>query len=195
MTLRVSGKNIALGEALRGQAQARVASALSKYIDGASYTGHVTVCKDGTGYRTDCVLHLSSGITIEAQGSAYDAQQSFTDAADKIEKRLKRHKSRLRGHANAQDKRADGIAMASYILEAPNEDSGEDLAAAAHPAVVAETKQTLHRLSVSDAVNELDLTGAPVLVFHHGASDRVNIVYRRHDGAIGWIDPPAPTAR
>jgi ribosomal subunit interface protein len=195
MTLRVSGKNMDIGDALRSQVQARIASALSKFIDGARYTGHVTVCKDGTGYRTDCVLHLSSGVTIEAQGDAYDAQQSFADAADKIEKRLKRHKSRLRGHNGGQDKRADGIAMASYILRAPDEDDEELGSEEAHPAVVAETTQSLHRLSVSDAVNELDLTGAPVVVFRHGGNDRVNVVYRRRDGMIGWIDPPAATGR
>lgn len=192
MTLRVSGKNMDIGEALRGQVEARVASALSKYIEGASYTGHVTVSKDGTGYKTDCILHLSSGVTIEAHGGAYDAQQSFSEAADKIEKRLKRHKSRLRGHGNGAAKRADGVAMASYILQSPDEDE-EALAEHAHPVVVAETTQNLHRLSVSDAVNELDLTGSQVVVFRHAGNDRVNVVYRRRDGTIGWIDPPAMT--
>ena len=95
MGLRVSGKNLDVGEALRGQVEARVASALGKYFDG-DYSGHVTVAKDGAGFRTECVLHLSSGVTLEASGAAHDAHASFEQTADRIEKRLRRYKRRLK---------------------------------------------------------------------------------------------------
>ena len=93
--LRVSGKNIDIGESLRAKVETRVAGALAKYFDG-SYSGHVTVAKDGTGFRTDCVLHLTSGITLEASGLAHDAYASFDQTAERIEKRLRRYKKRLK---------------------------------------------------------------------------------------------------
>src|SRR5689334_16224483 len=94
-SLRVSGQNMNIGEALRAQVEARVASALAKYFDG-SYTGHVTVAREGAGFRTDCVIHLTSGITIEASGAAHDAYASFDQSAERIERRLRRYKSRLK---------------------------------------------------------------------------------------------------
>jgi ribosomal subunit interface protein len=188
MALRVSGKNMDIGEALRSQVEARVASALSKYFDGR-YTGHVTVARDGTGFRTECVLHLPSGITLEASGAAHDAYASFDQTAARIEKRLRRYKRRLRDRQAAAGARPDGLDSAYTVLEAPSED--EDGEGEFHPVVIAETTTPLHRLSVSEAVLELDLTGAPAIVFLHAGTGRLNVVYRRHDGMIGWVDPPA----
>jgi ribosomal subunit interface protein len=192
MPLRVSGKNIDIGDSLRSKVESRVAGALAKYFDG-SYSGHVTVARDGSGYRTDCVLHLTSGITLEASGSAHDAHESFDRTADRIEKRLRRYKQRLKERSAASDGGAAGRPELAYaVLEAPGEDAPAD--GEYHPAVIAETTKPLNRLSVSDAVLELDMTGAPVLVFLHAGTGRLNVVYRRRDGAIGWIDPPAPQA-
>jgi ribosomal subunit interface protein len=187
MTLRVSGKNLDIGEVLRSQVEQRVADALAKYFDGG-YSGHVTVARDGAGFRTDCVLHLASGTTLEASGLAHDAYASFDRTADRIERRLRRYKQRLKDRAPGGSGRSAGVVEASYaVLESPDGtlEEGEY-----HAAVIAETTTALHRLSVSEAVIELDLTGAPVLVFLHAGSGRLNVVYRRHDGAIGWVDPP-----
>ncbi|WP_298957711.1 ribosome-associated translation inhibitor RaiA [uncultured Methylobacterium sp.] len=187
--LRVTGRGVDLGEALRTRVEDRMASTLSKYFDGG-YHGHVTVGRDGSAYRTECVLHLTSGITLEASGSAQDAPASFEQTADRIEKRLRRYKQRLKAHANGGNGHAKetgplpALEAAYSVFEAPEEDSGD------HPPVIAESTRSLHRRSVSEAVVELDLTGAPVLVFVHAGTERVNVVYRRSDGAIGWIDPP-----
>ncbi|MFH6785420.1 MULTISPECIES: ribosome hibernation-promoting factor, HPF/YfiA family [Methylobacterium] len=197
--LRVSGRGMDLGEALRTRVEERISAALAKYFDGA-YHGHVTVARDGSGYRTDCVLHLPSGITLEASGSAHDANASFDQTAERIEKRLRRYKHRLKAHPNghAKDAAVNGagpvdlgpiedaaVMEAAYsVFESPEEDTGE------HPPIIAESTRTLHRRTVSEAVVELDLTGVPVLVFVHAGTERVNVVYRRGDGAIGWIDPP-----
>lgn len=194
MTLRVSGKNLDIGEALRGQVEARVEAAISKYAEGATYTGHVTVSKDGTGFKTDCVLHLSSGVTLEAHGNAHDAYASFSESAERIEKRLRRYKRRLRAHSgNGANGKTAPLEAASYVLEAPGDDVEE--AEEFHPIVVAESTTSLHTLSVSDAVQELDFTGAPVVVFRHAGHGGVNVVYRRRDGTIGWIDPSGEVAR
>ncbi len=190
MGLRVSGKNLDVGEALRSQVESRVRSALGKYFDG-DYSGHVTVAKDGIGFRTECVLHLTSGITLEASGAAPDAYQSFDQTAERIEKRLRRYKRRLKDRQ--AEKRTDGGVDSAYsVLATPGEEVDEP--GEYHPVVIAETTRPIHRLSVSDAVLELDLSGAPVVVFHHAGTGRVNVVYRRGDGAIGWIDPPPGTS-
>jgi ribosomal subunit interface protein len=191
MTLRVSGKNLDIGEALRSQVQDRMAGALSKFFDGG-YSGHVTVARDGNGFRTECVLHLASGMTLEASGAAADAYSSFDQTAQRIEKRLRRYKQRLKDRPASHGGRDSGLEASYSVFEAPSDEAVEE--EGYHPVVIAETTKPLHRLSVSDAVLQLDLTGAPALVFIHASTGRVNVVYRRGDGAIGWVDPPLAQA-
>jgi len=199
MTVRVSGKSVSVGEALRGRVSERTEEVLRKYFDG-NYSGHITLSKDGFGFRTDCALHLDSGITLEADSNAVDAYASADQALLQIEKRLRRYKSRLKDRS-VRKAHAAAAAMAeinaptldapSYVIEAPASD-GED-ETAYNAVIIAEATTSLKRLSVSEAVMELDLTGAPVMVFQHGSSGRVNIIYRRADGNVGWVDPPVVT--
>ena len=191
MSLRISGKNLDVGEALRGQAEERVAAAVSKYYEGG-YQGHVTVDKDGTAFRTDGVLQLSSGITLEASATAHDPYASLDKMAERIEKRLRRYKRRLKDRSSANGRDA-GIEIPSYVIAAPDDDieDFDGVSAGDNPVIVAESTKSLHVRTVGDAVAELDLTGAPVVVFRHAGNGRMNIVYRRRDGNIGWIDPPA----
>jgi len=194
MTLRISGKSISVSEALRGRVSARTDEVLRKYFDG-NYSGHVTLSKDGFGFRTDCALHLDSGITLEAESNAQDAYASADQALLMIEKRLRRYKSRLKDRS-ARKTYAANAALAdidapSYVIEAPAE-SDEEVTDYS-PVIIAEATKSLKRLSVSEAVMELDLTGAACIVFQHGSSGRVNIIYRRADGNVGWVDPPAVT--
>ena len=196
MGLRVSGKNFDIGEAMRQHVHDRVAAAAGKYFDG-SVTGHVIVEHEGSGYRADCTLHLTSGITIQVEGRAHDPYMSFDQAADRLEKRLRRYKRRLKDHhAGGDDEAAvvptEGVAdeadvVADYMIEAPDAEASEE--AEFHAVVVAEQTAALRTMPVAAAVLELDFTGAPVLVFRHASSGRVNVVYRRSDGNIGWIDP------
>ena len=191
MTLRISGKSISVGEALRGRIGDRTEEVLRKYFDG-NFSGHITLSKDGFGFRTDCSLHLDSGITLEADSNAQDAYASADQALLMIEKRLRRYKSRLKDRS-ARKTHAEAAAFAdldasSYVIEAPGE--GEEEVTGYNPVIIAEATTALKRLSVSEAVMELDLTGAACLVFQHGSSGRVNIIYRRADGNVGWVDPP-----
>jgi ribosomal subunit interface protein len=189
MPLRVSGKNLDIGDALRGQVADRVARAIGKYFDGG-FSGHVTVEKEGTGFRTDCTLHLNSGVTLQADGSAHDAYQSSEKAAERIEKRLRRYNRRLKDRTGPVSGTLRAVEIPSYVIQAPDEDEEEEVHEF-HPVVIAEHKKSMQTQSVSEAVVDLDLTGAPVVVFRHAGSGRVNMVYRRSDGNIGWIDPPA----
>ena len=195
MTLRISGKSIRVGDALRDRVSDRTDEVLRKYFDG-NYSGHITLSKDGFGFKTDCALHLDSGVTLEAESNAADAYASADAALLMIEKRLRRYKSRLKDRS-ARKAHAASAAMAemvaptldapSYVIEAPSDDGLEGY----NPVIIAEATTSLKRLSVSEAVMELDFTGAACLVFQHGSSGRVNIIYRRADGNVGWIDPPA----
>jgi len=192
MPFRVSGKNIDVGDALRGRVNQRIADATAKYFDGG-YSGHVTIGKEGFGFRTECVVHLDSGIVLEAEAMAGDAYASADQAAERIEKRLRRYKRRLkdRGATRANNQGAEPDALApSYVIAAPEHDTDDDIAEF-NPVIIAESTTALGRMSVSEAVMQLDLTGTPVVVFRHAGHGRVNLVYRRADGHIGWIDPPA----
>jgi ribosomal subunit interface protein len=192
MTLRISGKSISVGEALRDRVNDRTEEVLRKYFDG-NYSGHITLSKDGFGFKTDCALHLDSGVTLEAESNATDAYASADAALLMIEKRLRRYKSRLKDRS-ARKAHAASAALAemalapSYVIEAPTD--RDDEVEGYNPVIIAEATTALKRLSVSEAVMELDLTGAACLVFQHGSSGRVNIIYRRSDGNIGWVDPP-----
>jgi ribosomal subunit interface protein len=198
MTLRISGKSISIGEALRDRVSDRTEEVLRKYFDG-NYSGHITLSKDGFGFRTDCALHLDSGITLEADSNAADAYASADQALLMMEKRLRRYKNRLKDRsarkayvasAALAEMDAPTLDAPSYIIEAPASD-GEDEVDGYNAVIIAEATTSLKRLSVSEAVMELDLTGAACMVFQHGSSGRVNIIYRRADGNVGWIDPPS----
>ncbi len=199
MTLRISGKSISVGEALRDRVSERTDEVLRKYFDG-NYSGHITLSKDDFSFRTDCSLHLDSGDHAGGRiRSPADAYASADQALLMIEKRLRRYKSRLKDRS-ARKAHVQSAAFAemeapvldapSYVIEAPDH---EDENATYNPVIIAETTKALKRLSVSEAVMELDLTGANCLVFQHGSSGRVNVIYRRADGNVGWVDPPAVT--
>jgi ribosomal subunit interface protein len=193
MPFRVSGKNLDLGEALRERINARIAQAVSKYFDGG-YSGHVTIAKDGFGFRTECAIHLDSKITLHSEGMASDAYASADQAALRIEKRLRRYHRRLKEHRHERGDTVPSSSAATYVIEAPqNDDTAETDSFT--PVVIAESTTILKRLSVSEAVTELDMTGAPVMVFRHAANGEINVVYRRSDGHFGWIDPAASSPR
>ncbi len=219
MTLRVSGKNLDIGEALRSFVQARIDATVSKYGAGPA-TGHVTIEPEGSGYRTDCTLHLNSGATLQADAKAHDPYASFNRTADKIEKRVRRHRKRRAEHhgvARGEDLRGedlrgpdlaprsalpgDGFADGAEdparvdLVAAPTRQAAEAAECAQpglNPAIIAEPSSGLREMTVSSAVMELDLSSAPVVVFRHAFDGRTNIVYRRQDGNIGWIDPNRP---
>lgn len=195
MALRVSGKNIDVGEALRARLTERVSEVLAKYFDGG-WSGHVTVSREGSGYRSECLLHLDSGVNLQAHGNAQDANACADSAVEKIETRLRRYKQRkqrLKDRQSAATVADASLKAQSYILSGvPESQEAHDEALDAwSPTVVAEQMTRLRTMSVADAVVELDITGAPVVVFRHGGHGRVSVVYRRPDGHVGWIDPSA----
>jgi ribosomal subunit interface protein len=185
MALRVSGKNISIGEALRSHVRTRIDTAISKFSAGP-ISGHVTIEPEGSGFRADCTLHLVSGMTLQVEAEAHEPYASFNRAADRIEERLRRYKRRIRNKHGVQEI-PPGIEVQAGSRD---ELDGHERANRGEPspAVIAEPRACLKEMTVSSAVLELDLTNVPVVVFRHAGDGRPNIVYRRADGNIGWID-------
>lgn len=186
MVLRISGKNVDVGDALRSHITDRIEDALSKYFTGG-FTGHVTLSREGAGFKSECSLHLDTGIVLQVSAQDQDPRNSFDQAADKIEKRLRRYKRKLKAHHNHNSHEREAFEAASYVLAAPEEE--EEVPADFNPLVIAETSAKVKTMTVGMAVMELDLTEAPVVLFKNAANGGVNVVYRRTDGNIGWIDP------
>jgi ribosomal subunit interface protein len=186
MSLRISGKQMEIGDAFRTRIDGRIAEAVHKYFDGG-FSGRVTVEKTGTRFAADCMLHLDTGMTLQAEGRAQDPQAAFDAAADRVEKRLRRYKRRLKSHQGAPEEAA--WTDIAYTIMAPVADEDDEVPEDFSPAIVAESSLALKTMSVASAVIELDTKDSPVYVFRNAGTDTVNIVYRREDGNIGWIDP------
>jgi ribosomal subunit interface protein len=187
MTLRVSGKNMDVGDALRGKAEDHFASVVGKYFDGG-YDGHLTLTPDGIGFRADCVVHLDSGAVLQASAQGGDATSAFEVMALNIEKRLRRYNRKLKQHRRGNNGNGvDGLTAQYTVFGASDEvdELDEDYA----PPVIAETTKNLRQMSVEEAVMELDFSGQQVVMFRHAGHGGLNVVYRRADGNIGWIDP------
>ena len=184
MNLRVSGKNMDVGDVLREKAQDHFDNAVDKYFDGG-YNGHLTLEREGSGYRADSVVHLDSGVVLQASAVAADATAAFETMAAHIEKRLRRYKRKLKSHRRKSG--SDSFAAQSYVLAAP--EGQEEVTEDFNPPIIAESTENLGTMSVGEAVMELDLAQSDVVVFRHAGHGGVNVVYRRSDGNIGWIDP------
>jgi ribosome hibernation promoting factor len=184
MSLRISGKNLDIGDAYRAHVELRVGDAVNKYFDGR-FTGHVVLEREGSGFRTDCAIHLDTGIVLQAEGRAQDAHQSFDRAAERVEKRLRRYKRRLKEHHHGR--RGEIEPAASYVIAALDDE--EEVALDYNPVIIAEETTDLATMAVSDAVFAMDLADVPVIVFRNAGHGGLNVVYRRTDGHIGWIDP------
>lgn len=185
MAIQITGKNIDLGSSLRGYVSDRLDKAFEKYgTDGLS--GHIFVEKEHGEFSTQCSVHLSSGLSLQSQGRGAEAYASVDEALDRLEKRLRRYKRRLKNHHGAG--RDDGMDVAAIDYTIRHEETESEEAELA-PAIVAETQMVIRELSVGDAVMEMDLAEKVFLVFKNASNERINVVYRRGDGHIGWIDP------
>lgn len=190
MTLRVSGKNMDVGDALRGKAQDHFEAVVGKYFDGG-YDGHLTLTPDGIGFRADCVVHLDSGATLQASAKGGDATSAYELMALNIEKRLRRYNRKLKQRPRGATGAGGDITVQYTVLGAGDELDELDVDYA--PPVIAETTKNLRQMSVEEAVMDMDLTGAQVVMFRHAGHGGLNVVYRRPDGNIGWIDPALGT--
>jgi ribosomal subunit interface protein len=190
MDIQVSGKNLDLGDALQKHVTARLSDGVEKYF-GRGADAVVTFVKERHLVECEMTAHLSSGVFLAAHGDGGDAYAAFETALEKLEKRVRRYKRRLKNH-HVNGKAPLPSEAASYYTLAPlpeEEEGGPAPDGDPTPVVVAEKQTSLREMTVGAAVMQLDLAESPAIVFKNAAHGRLNVVYRRRDGHIGWIDP------
>ena len=188
MDIRVSGHQVDTGSALQEHASDRLKTIVEKHFSRA-LSSTVTFGKaPAKAYVADIVLHVNHGLILKSHGEAHDAHVAFDNAADKIEKQLRRYKRRLKDH-HEQSMHAVREEEAAYTIFAVDEPDTEEEVTAESPPVIAETRIDVPEVSVSDAVMLLDLRHTAALFFKNAGTGRHNMVYRRDDGSIGWVEP------
>jgi ribosomal subunit interface protein len=200
MQLTVTGKQVDVGDALRRHVEAELGSILGKYFRTA-IEAHAVFSREAHLIRAELSLHVGRGIVVNSGAAAIEHYPAFDLAAERLAKRLRRYKRRLRDHHGKPRTAPERTEMArSFVLAAgeENDEAGDDQAVAPDaiaPAVIAEMKTELPHLTVGEAVMRLDLADAPVLLFRNRSHGELNLVYRRGDGNIGWIDPALEAGR
>ena len=188
MQVSVAGKRLRVGEALREHVCGALANIVEKYF-GNAIGAEVVISREAHMIRSDISVRVGRGIQLRSHETGDDAYSAFDAAAAHLSKRLRRHKRRLRGHHNAP-KETKLTAARSYVLSAePDDEETESGVDAENPTIVAEQTVEIESLSVSAAVMRLDLGQLPLILFRNVRHGGLNVVYRRPDGHIGWIDP------
>ena len=185
MQLSVKGKQLDVGEALRTHISEILERILDKYFGDAIDVG-VTLSRSGHLYRAHVMAHVGRGIQLQASGAADGPYTAFDTAAEHLAKRLRRHKRRLRHHHKGTAAQPEGTPAQQYILAEAGDhpDNGDDT-----PVIVAEMTTEIPNLTVGEAVMRMDLADLPAMLFRNSSHSGLNMVYRRADGHIGWIDP------
>jgi ribosomal subunit interface protein len=198
MQVQVTGKHVDVGEALRSRVSDELSTSIEKYFDRGG-GADVVVSREGNSFKVDCAVTLASGQQLTTHGVGGDAHMAFDVALQKMTKRIRRYKHRLKDHhTQAVAKQTESAAY--FVLQPVDLEDDEDEdetteQAFPEPLVIAETEKAIRTLTVSGAVMELDLTEAQTIVFRNAAHGGLSVVYRRPDGNIGWIDPERATAR
>ena len=191
MQLTVTGKQVEVGNALRSHVESALETLLGKYF-GTAIEAHAVFAREAHMVRAEISLHVGRGIVINSRAAASDHYPAFDAAAERLAKQLRRYKRRLRDHHGKTHVPAERGEMAmSFVLAPMDEEAEADEAVVAgvSPVVIAEMSTELPQLTVGEAVMRMDLADAPVMLFRNRSHGELNLVYRRGDGNIGWIDP------
>ncbi len=187
MRYQISGKQIDIGTALQEHVQTELNMVVKKYAERPT-DANVVFSRSAHEYVCEATVHLSTGLTAQAKASADEIYAAFDACCNKMEKQLRRYKRRLKDHHRTRTEPVELFGASSYILAA-DESHEEEEPETLQPIIVAEMETTIPSLSVGEAVMQMELSGAPVLVFRNEGKNELNVVYRRDDGNIGWIDP------
>jgi len=196
MHITITGKQIDVGDTLRRHAEAALEEIAEKYF-GNALEAHVVFSREAHLIQCDVQVHVGRGILVRSEAGGNEAYAAFDVAAERIDKRLRRYKRRLRNHHTQEKERERSETLGrTYVLQPGEEESAprsED--EQQPPMVIAEMETPIPQLSVSEAVMRLDLADLPALMFTNSARGTLNVIYRRRDGNIGWIDPGLPRQR
>ncbi|MGB5559909.1 MAG: ribosome-associated translation inhibitor RaiA [Paracoccaceae bacterium] len=187
MRYQISGRQIDIGEALQAHVQSEMDQVLAKYA-GRPTDANVIFSKSAHEFVCEAIVHLSTGLTTQAKAHATEIYSAFDKCNEKLDKQLRRYKRRLKDHHRDRVEPVELSGASSYILAA-SEDVDDAEPDSLQPMIIAEMETKIPSISVGEAVMQMELVGAPVLVFRNEGNNVINVVYRREDGNIGWIDP------
>ncbi|SCZ70062.1 ribosome hibernation-promoting factor, HPF/YfiA family [Epibacterium ulvae] len=187
MRYKISGKQIDIGEALQIHVQSELGEVVGKYAERPT-DANVVFSRSAHEYVCEATVHLSTGLTAQAKAHATEIYAAFDSCNEKMEKQLRRYKRRLKDHHRERSEPVELLGASSYILASEDKEAVSE-PETLQPIIVAEMEAKIPSLSVGEAVMQMELAGAPVLVFKNESKDSLNVVYRRDDGNIGWIDP------
>jgi len=187
MRYQISGKQIDIGDALQTHVKSELGGIVDKYAERPT-DATVIFSRDAHEYVCETVIHLSTGLTAQARAHATEIYAAFDGCAEKMEKQLRRYKRRLKDHHRERAQPVELSAASSYILETSGHTEDEE-PDSLQPLIVAEMETKVMSLSVGEAVMQMEIAGAPVLVFQNEKNGAINVVYRREDGNVGWVDP------
>lgn len=187
MRYQISGKQIDVGSALQTHVETELNAMVDKYAERPT-DAHVIFSKSASEFVCEATVHLSTGLTAQAKAHSHEIYAAFDSCSEKMEKQLRRYKRRLKDHHRHRVEPVELSQASAYILASDN-DSVESEPESLQPIIVAEMETRIPSLSVGEAVMQMELAGAPVLVFRNEGNEGLNVVYRRDDGNIGWIDP------
>ena len=187
MRYQISGKQIDIGEALQTHVKDEMGVVMTKYAQRPT-DATIVFSKSAHEFVCEATVHLSSGMTAAAKAHATEIYAAFDACNEKMDKQLRRYKRRLKDHHREWSEPVEFMGASSYILASEENDEDSE-PATLQPMIIAEMETKIPSLSVGQAVMQMELAGAPVLIFRNEGKNGVNVVYRRDDGNIGWIDP------
>lgn len=188
MRYQVSGKHIDIGDALQVYVTEALEDVVGKYSQRPT-DAQIVFSRDAHEYVCEATIHLSTGLTAQAKAREVDIHASFDSCRDKLDKQLRRYKRRLKDHHNKRSEPVEAIGASSYVIAAEADGHDSEEPSSLQPVIIAEMETKIPSISVGEAVMQMELVGAPILVFRNEGTSGVNVVYRREDGNIGWIDP------
>ena len=187
MRYQISGKQLDVGEALQTHVKTELGETVDKYMQRPT-DATVVFSKNAHQYLCEATVHLSTGLTASAKGAANEVYAAFEACREKMDKQLRRHKRRLKDHHKERVEPVEFGEAGMYVLAAEEDESAAEGTSLA-PVIVAEMETKVPTLSVGEAVMQMEIAGAPLLVFRNEKHGGVNVVHRRDDGNVGWIDP------
>lgn len=187
MRYQITGKQIDIGDALQTHVKSELNDIVEKYAERPT-DANVVFSKSGHEHVCEATIHLSTGLTAQAKAHATEIYAAFDECAEKMEKQLRRYKRRLKDHHSKRKEPVEQLGASSYIL-APSEGVDDSEPETLQPMIVAEVETKVSTMSVGEAVMQMEISGAPVVIFRNESNSAFGVVYKRDDGNIGWIEP------
>ncbi len=187
MRYQITGKQIDIGEALQTHVKSELDDVVGKFSQRPT-DAHVVFSKSASEFSCEATIHLSTGLTAQAKAHSHEIYSAFDKCTEKMETQLRRYKRRLKDHHKDRQTPVELSPASSYILAA-SESADESEPETLQPMIIAEMEAKIPSISVGEAVMQMELAGVPALVFRNEGNNGVNVVYRREDGNIGWVDP------